>query len=154
MHGSCRARGEDRECEKVMLYILSNVRKNARSRAVASVILEQLGGMFRLKRLMDQLVKRLEERRETLNSRGLELAGNGFFHHRIQCSGRDGLRGLQVLLPLRDGRDACAFPRRSSLEDFLQLIRACKEKSVADRPIMNAPQVHRKRTVTVPSGRS
>jgi len=73
------ARGEDRECEKVMLYILSNVKKGDDLVHVASVILDELGGMFRLKRLMDMLVKRLEERRSTLNSRGLELLAMAFF---------------------------------------------------------------------------
>ncbi|MEI7648620.1 MAG: hypothetical protein WCJ47_02790, partial [Methanomicrobiales archaeon] len=33
-----------------------------------------------------------------------------------------------------------AHSRAIHLEDFLNLIRACKEKSVADRPIMNVPQ--------------
>jgi hypothetical protein len=35
--------------------------------------------------------------------------------------------------------------------DFLRLIRTCKEKSVADRPIMNAPQAHRRPAATAPS---
>jgi len=36
-------------------------------------------------------------------------------------------------------------------EDFLRLIRACKEKSVADRPIMNVPQAQRKTAAPGPS---
>ena len=43
------ARGEDRECEKVMLYILSNVKKGEDLVFVASVILDELGGMFPVK---------------------------------------------------------------------------------------------------------
>jgi hypothetical protein len=35
------------------------------------------------------------------------------------------------------------------LEDYLQLIRACKEQSIADRPIMNEPRI-KKRAPAVP----
>ncbi|MCK7507996.1 MAG: hypothetical protein MZV70_30685 [Desulfobacterales bacterium] len=61
-----------------------------------------------------------------------------FFIAATNAHEETGLRRLQVLLPVRDGRDAGASPGPFSLEDFLDLIRACKEKSVADRPIMNA----------------
>jgi hypothetical protein len=36
-------------------------------------------------------------------------------------------------------------------EDFLRLIRTCKENSVADRPIMNTPRAHKKPAVPKPS---
>jgi hypothetical protein len=36
-------------------------------------------------------------------------------------------------------------------EDFLRLIRTCKKKSVADRPVMNAPHMQRKSAIPVPS---
>jgi hypothetical protein len=36
-------------------------------------------------------------------------------------------------------------------EDFLRLIRTCKENSVADRPIMNIPRAHKKPAVPKPS---
>ena len=42
--------GEERECEKVMLYILSNVKKNTDIGRVAAVILDKQGRMYRLKR--------------------------------------------------------------------------------------------------------
>ena len=93
-----------------MLYILSNVKKIADVGRVAAVILDKQGGMFRLKRLMEQLIKKLEERRETLNSQGLELLAIAYFISCNQCTGRNGLCGMQVLLPLRGGRDACTFP--------------------------------------------
>ena len=71
--------GEERECEKVMLYILSNVRKNPDIGRVATAILDTKGRMFRLKRLMEHLIKKLEDRRETLNSGGLELLAIAYF---------------------------------------------------------------------------
>ncbi len=73
------AHGEERECEKVMLYILSNVKKSTDIGRVAAVILDEQGKMFRLKRLMEHLIKKLEERKMTLNSDGLELLSIAFF---------------------------------------------------------------------------
>jgi tetratricopeptide (TPR) repeat protein len=140
--------GEERECEKVMLYILSNVKKNADVGRVAAVILDKRGGMFRLKRLMEQLIKKLEERRQMLNSEGRELLAIAFFitatnaHEEMDYAGCKYycLCGVDVMP---------AHSRAIRLEDYLQLIRACKERSIADRPIMNAPQT-KKRTATVP----
>ncbi|MDD1715633.1 MAG: hypothetical protein LUQ01_01400, partial [Methanolinea sp.] len=136
------ARGEDRECEKVMLYILSNVKKGEDLVHVASVILDELGGMFRLKRLMEMLVKRLEDRRSTLDSRGLELLAMAFF---ITASNAlDGADYPGCKYYCLCGIDV--MPVHTTLilpEDFLRLIHACKEKSVADRPIMNVPLAQR-----------
>lgn len=144
------AHGEDRECEKVMLYILSNVKKGGDLVHVASVILDELGGMFRLKRLMDQLVKRLEERRATLDSRGLELFAMAFFITASNALEEADYMGCKYHCLC--GMDV--MPAHTTLiqpEDFLRLIRACKEKSVADRPIMNTPQVNRKPAAPAPS---
>jgi tetratricopeptide (TPR) repeat protein len=144
------AQGEDRECEKVMLYILSNMKKGEDLVHVASVILDELGGMFRLKRLMDMLVKRLEERSATLDSRGLELLAMAFFitasnaleETDYPCCKFYCFCGMDVM------------PAHTTViqpEDFLRLIRTCKENSVADRPIMNTPRAHKKPAVPKPS---
>jgi hypothetical protein len=106
---------------------------------VASVILDELGGMFRLKRLMDQLVKRLEERRLTMNSRGLELLAMAFFITASNALEETDYPGCKYYCLC--GMDV--MPAHATLirpEDFLRLLRTCKEKSVADRPIMNIPQ--------------
>ena len=137
------ARGEDRECEKVMLYILSNVKKGDDLVHVASVILDELGGMFRLKRLMEMLVKRLEERRSTLNSHGLELLAMAFFI--IASNALEEMDYPGCKYSCLCGMDVIpAYTAIIQPEDFLRIIRTCKEKSVADRPIMNAPRAHRK----------
>lgn len=143
------ARGEDRECEKVMLYILSNAKKGDDLVHVASVILDELGGMFRLKRLLDQLVKRLEEHRPTLSSRGLELLAMAFFitaSNALEETDYEKckyccLSGLDVM------------PAHTTVirhEDFLRVMRTCKERSVADRPVLHAAQVHRKAGAPAP----
>jgi thioredoxin-like negative regulator of GroEL len=139
---------EERECEKVMLYILSNVRKNPDIGRVAAAILDTKGRMFRLKRLMEHLVKKLEDRRETLNSGGLELLAIAYFITATNAQEEMDYAGCKYYCLC--GVDVMpAHSHAIRLEDYLQLIRACKERSVADRPIMNAPQV-KKRTVTVP----
>ena len=140
--------GEERECEKVMLYILSNVKKNTDIGRVAAVILDKEGRMYRLKRLMDQLIKKLEERRETLNSKGRELLAIAYFITATSAQEEMDYAGCKYYCLC--GVDVMpAHSRAIGLEDYLQLIRACKERSVADRPIMHAPQT-KKRTVTVP----
>jgi len=140
--------GEERECEKVMLYILSNVKKNTDIGRVAAVILDKQGRMYRLKRLMNQLIKKLEERRETLNSKGRELLAIAFFVTATSAQEEMDYAGCKYYCLC--GVDVMpAHSRAIGLEDYLQLIRACKERSVADRPIMHAPQT-KKRTVTVP----
>jgi Flp pilus assembly protein TadD len=142
------AHGEERECEKVMLYILSNVKKGADVGRVATVILDKQGKMYQLKRLMEQLIKKLEERRATLNSEGLELLAIAFFIAASNAQEEMDYAGCKYYCLC--GIDVMpAHTRTISFEDYLQLIRACKERSIADRPIMNAPQT-KKRSVAVP----
>jgi tetratricopeptide (TPR) repeat protein len=140
--------GEERECEKVMLYILSNVKKGADIGRVATVILNKQGKMSRLKRLMEQLIKKLEERRTTLSSEGLELLAIAFFIAATNAQEETDYAGCKYYCLC--GIDVMpAYTRAIRLEDYLQLIRACKEQSIADRPIMNTPQT-KKRSVAVP----
>ena len=142
------AYGEKRECEKVMLYILSNVKKGADVGRVATVILDKHGKMYQLKRLMEQLIKKLEERRATLSSEGLELLATAFFIAATNAQEEMDYAGCKYYCLC--GIDVMpAHTRAIGLEDYLQLIRACKERSIADRPIMNAPQT-KKRSIAIP----
>jgi Flp pilus assembly protein TadD len=142
------AHNEERECEKVMLYILSNVKKGADVGRVATVILDKQGKMSQLKRLMEQLIKKLEEQRATLNSEGLELLAIAFFIAATNAQEETDYAGCKYYCLC--GIDVMpAYTRAIRLEDYLQLIRACKERSIADRLIMNAPQT-KKRSVAVP----
>ena len=139
--------GEERECEKVMLYILSNVKKNTDIGRVAAVIIDERGKMCRLKRLMEHLIKKLEERQTTLNSDGLELLSIAFFM--AATSAQEEMDYAACKYYCLCGIDVMpAHPRTVRLEQYLQLIAFCKERSIADRPIMNAPQI-KKRAVPV-----
>jgi tetratricopeptide (TPR) repeat protein len=140
--------GEDRECEKVMLYILSNVKKIADIGRVAAAILDKQARMFRLKRLMEQLIKKLEERRETLTSQGLELLATAYFIAATNAQDEMDYAGCKYYCLC--GVDVMpAHSRAIRLENFLRLIQAAKEQSVADRPIMHA-SLTKKRAGTVP----
>jgi tetratricopeptide (TPR) repeat protein len=144
------AHGEGRECEKVMLYILSNVKKSTDLSRVASVIVDQSCTMHRLKRLMDQLLAKLEARRATLNSEGLELLAMAFFIAGTNAHDEQNYAGCKYYC--LSGMDVMpAHTRAIHLEDFLTLIRSCKEKSVADRPIMNVHQVKKRAAASQPA---
>ncbi len=144
------AHGEGRECEKVMLYILSNVKKSADLSRVAAVIVSRHGTMRQLKRLMEQLLSKLESRRATLNSEGLELLAMAFFIAGTNAQEEQDFAGCKYYC--LSGMDVLpAHSRAIHLEDFLTLIRACKEKSVADRPIMNVPQTKKRAAASTPA---
>jgi tetratricopeptide (TPR) repeat protein len=128
---------EDRECEKVMLYILANVKKGSDLTRIARTILDGQSGMSRQKRLMEQLIKRLEERRSALDSDGLDLLAMAYFISATNALEEMDFSGCKYLCLL--GMDILPTPPKAlHLEDFLQLIRACKARTVADRPIMHA----------------
>ncbi|PKL69929.1 MAG: hypothetical protein CVV30_00720 [Methanomicrobiales archaeon HGW-Methanomicrobiales-1] len=144
------AHGEGRECEKVMLYILSNVKKSADLSRVATVIVDKTGTMHRLKRLMEQLLAKLEARRATLNSEGLELLAMTYFIAGTNAHEEQDYAGCKYCC--LSGMDVMpAHTRAIHLEDFLSLIRACKEKSAADRPIMNVPRVKKRAAAGPPA---
>jgi hypothetical protein len=131
--------GEDRECEKVMLYILANVRKGSDLIRVAAIIVNDDCRMYRFRRLMDQLIAKLSERRTTLDSEGLEILSIAFFIMATNALEEADYAGCKYFCLC--GMDV--IPPRSRtirLEDYLRLIGECKERSVADRPIMHTLQ--------------
>jgi Flp pilus assembly protein TadD len=130
------SQGEDRECEKVMLYILTNVKKAADLTRVAREIVDEKGRMSRMKRLMEHLIRRLGERRSALSSDGLELLAMAFFITATNALEEKDYAGCKYFC--LSGMDILPTPPRAlRLEDFLQLIQACKEQSIADQPIMH-----------------
>ncbi len=130
--------GELRECEKVMLYILSNVKKMTDLGRVASVVIDKKRPMSGLKRLMEQLIKKLWERRTALNSEGMELLAIAFFIAATNALEEADYAKCKYYCLC--GMDVMpAQTRAVRLENYLQLIGTCKEESVADHPIMHTP---------------
>jgi tetratricopeptide (TPR) repeat protein len=133
--------GENRECEKVMLYVLSNARKSADLTRIASVIVDEKAGMRQLRRLLDQLIHRLDEHRETLGSAGLELLAIAFFLAAANTLEEADYAGCKYYCLC--GMDVLpAQTRAIHLEDYLRIIRDCKERSIADRPVMREQPLH------------
>ncbi len=140
--------GDERECEKVMLYILTNARKISDLTSVATEIVTGEMKMYRMKRLMESLLGKLEERRATLGTEGLEILTISYFIATTSAleEGDFGackyycICGLDVMP---------AHTRIIKPEDYLVLIRRCKERTIADRPIMHAHDTG-KRAAAVP----
>jgi tetratricopeptide (TPR) repeat protein len=139
---------EERECEKVMLYILSNVKRSVDLHRVVALVVDERHPMHRMRRLMDHVVRRLEERRSNLNTQGLELLATALFIKGRQTLEESDYAGCKRFC--LQGIDVLPVHTRAlRLEDFLNLIRSCKDRSIADRPIMDIPPIKR-RAVQVP----
>jgi tetratricopeptide (TPR) repeat protein len=135
------SQGEERECEKVMLYVLSNARKSSDLTRIAAVILDEKTGMRSLRRLLDHLIRRLDERRSTLGSAGLELLAIAFYLAASNALEKADYAGCKYYSLC--GMDVMpAQTRAIQLEDYLRIIRDCKERSIADRPVMHEHPVH------------
>jgi tetratricopeptide (TPR) repeat protein len=142
--------GEERECEKVMLYILSNVRKGTDLTKVASIIVQEKGRMRSMKRLTGQLIKKLEERRASLSSEGRELLATAFFIAASNALEETDYAGCKYFC--LSGIDVMpAHTRAIRLEDYLALVRKCKEFSLADRPVMHDMAVQERQEAVPPA---
>ena len=135
--------GEDRECEKVLLHILANVRKPADLSRVAAATTKKDGTLHRMRRLTKELIRRLEERREMLGSAEREClaaaylssAADALSREDYAASMHDCLCGIDVLP---------AYSRDCHTDDFLALIHRTKEQMLTDCPVVTAPRPEKK----------
>jgi len=135
--------GECRECEKVMLYILNNVKRSQDLYRVAKLAVDDARRMFRMQRLMDDLIRRLDERRMSLDTDGLELLANVFLTAARRSLAESDFAGCKRFC--LKGIDVLPVPTGTiQLEDFLLLIKDCKERAIADRPVMDRPVIQQK----------
>ena len=126
---------DGRECEKTLLYVLQNLRRTQDLVKLADVVVDEKNGIYKLKRLRQALIVRLDSAVETLPTEGLEffsvllLVEGSFdmqekdYFEAKQC----GLRGLDVLPP---------FSSQIGTDDFTRLLSACKERSLTDIPVL------------------
>lgn len=126
---------ERREGEKVLLYILNNVRKTRDLELLAGFILDEEWRFFSQQRILDRLVSVLEGHIPTLGSDGFEYlsvayllsASEALKSRDYQSCKEYCLRGLDIV------------PSGSSHirpEDFLELIKTCKEQTLSDTPAL------------------
>jgi tetratricopeptide (TPR) repeat protein len=135
------ARNRDwRECEKVMLYILSNVKKTQDIVRVAGVTSGSPGMVHENRRLLARLIERLGERQEDLPANGLEflavcylVAGTNALRDGdyMECK-RYCLKGLDILP---------AYSSCIGTKDFIAVLDRCKQRTIVDPAIMNGKNV-------------
>ncbi|MGB7808140.1 hypothetical protein [Methanoregula sp.] len=129
--------GDDRECEKVLLYILANVRKLSDLSRVAAAVTKNHETLLRLRRLTGELIRRLEERRDMLGSDERECLAIAYRSAATAALSREDyaacmencLCGIDVLPP---------YSRECMARDFLTLINRTKEQMPTDCPVIKA----------------
>jgi Flp pilus assembly protein TadD len=140
---------ENRECEKVMLYVIANVKRTADLEQIGRVVADDPGQMPRLKRLLSGLITALELRREVLSFKGSEyLAALYYLSAQNALVGSDPIFCKEFCL-----RGIDALPSGSSriqLDNFLFLIRASKERSAIDFSVFH-PSARVQARVSAPS---
>ncbi len=91
-----------------------------------------------MKRLTGQLVRRLEDRRATLGSDGCELLARAYLNAAAAAREEGDYPGCKYACLC--GMDVLpAYPEKARLGEFLGLMRDCKERAVADRPVLGTP---------------
>ena len=125
---------EWRECEKVLLYILSNIKRTQDMIRVAQVTTGNTM-IHSTPRLLHHLIGRLEERRDELTADGLEFLAVAYLVAGTNAIGEGNhsackrycLLGLDILPAL----STCI-----ATADFVDVLRRCKERAIVDLPVM------------------
>lgn len=126
---------DTRECEKVLLYIVNTTKKTRGLESIASFILDEEWRLYRQARLRDRIVHALEAHLPLLSSSGLEYLAVAYLVSASAALREQDfptckefcLRGLDIV------------PVTSSHirpEDFVDLLRRCKEEAIGDPPFM------------------
>ncbi len=127
--------GEDRECETVIRYILTNITRAADVERVAGVVLNGKEAMYRIPKVMEQILARLTSVLEKLSSNGREMLAVGLLYAAGDALERQDyeeckwhcLLGLDVM--------PC-YPAVIKVEDFMQLLSQAKGRALAERPVL------------------
>jgi tetratricopeptide (TPR) repeat protein len=129
--------GDLRECEKILLHVLGNVRKTRDLERVAGLILDDQWKLYRQRRLLERLILLLEARIPLLGSIGLEYLSVAYL---VLASGalreRDFWRCKEFCLRGLDTVPVISTHIRP--EDFLDLLKNCKDEALCDLPVMGS----------------
>ncbi|MGB8220688.1 MAG: hypothetical protein WCE46_09940 [Methanoregula sp.] len=131
------SQGDDRESEKVLLYILANVRKLADLCRIAAAVTKNEGTLHRMRRFTGELIRRLEERRDMLGSEVRECLAAAY-----RSAAADALSREDYAACMHDclcGIDALpAYSGNCRPDDFLVLVQQCKPQMLTDCPVVKA----------------
>lgn len=127
--------GQDRECETVIRYILTNITRSADVELVAGEVLNGKELMYRIPKVMEQVLSRLTSVLEKLSSNGREMLAVGLLYAAGDALERQDyeeckwhcLLGLDVM--------PC-YPAVIKVEDFMQLLSQAKGRALAERPVL------------------
>jgi tetratricopeptide (TPR) repeat protein len=126
---------EWRECEKVLLYVLSNVRRTIDIVRIAQVTTGD-NLIHHTPRLLFRLIERLEEHRDNLPADGLEFLAVAYLVAGTNAIGegdyavckRYCLQGLDILP---------AYSTCIATDDFVAVLGRCKERAIVDLQVMD-----------------
>lgn len=127
--------GDLRECEKILLHVLANIRKVRDLVEVAGLVLDDQWKLYRQRRLLLRLILSLEARIGVLGSAGLEYLSVAYL---VQASGARKERNYQQCKEfcLRGIDVVPSDSRHIGPADFLELLITCKKEAVCDLPVM------------------
>ncbi len=130
--------GDARECEKVLLHILANVKKPADLARVAAAVTENDSVLQQMRRLRSELIRRLDGSREILGSAEREHLALAYRNAAADALSREDFAGcMTCCLAGLDVIPPHAVSCRPG--DFTELVQRCKEQMPADSPSARAP---------------
>lgn len=136
--GYLKKTGDSRECEKVLLHILANVKKPADLARVAAAVTDDDGMLQQMRRLRSELIRRLDGSREILGSAERECLALAYRNAAADALNREDFTGcMTCCLAGLDVIPPHAISCRSG--DFTELVQRCKERMPADSPAARAP---------------
>ncbi|MDR3101967.1 MAG: hypothetical protein LBU24_01845 [Methanocalculaceae archaeon] len=126
---------QDRECETVIRYILTNITRVADLEFAAGEVLGGKEAMYRIQKVMEVVLARLISVLEKLSSNGREMLAVGLLYAAGDALERQDyeeckwhcLFGLDVI--------PC-YPVTIKVEDFMQLLAQTKDRALAERPVL------------------
>ncbi|HNX17448.1 MAG TPA: hypothetical protein PKM50_03860 [Methanoregula sp.] len=134
---------DDRECEKVLLYILANVRKLSDLSRVAVATAQKDSALCRMRRFTKELIRRLDERREMLGSTERECFAVAYLSAATDALSREDYAGC--MHDCLCGLDVIpAYSVNCRPDDFLALIHTTKERMLTDCPVILPPRTEKK----------
>jgi tetratricopeptide (TPR) repeat protein len=129
--------GDLRECEKILLHVLGNVRKTRDLEQVAGLVLDDRWKLYRQQRLLERLILLLEARITLLGTTGLEYLSVAYLLLASRAlRERDFLRCKEFCLRGLDTVPVISTHIRP--EDFLDLLRKGKDEGLCDLPVMES----------------
>jgi tetratricopeptide (TPR) repeat protein len=127
--------GDLREGEKILLHVLTNVRKTHDLEVVAGLILDEQWKLYRQHRLLERLVQCMENKVSLLGSSGLECLSISYLLL-ASSSLRNGDYAKCKEFCLRGLDTVPVISSHIKPEDFLDLLKTCKDEGLCDLPVM------------------